>query len=159
MTSREDFRPELLGPLLRDLTADGRSAELPVRGDSMRPLLRDGDRVQVVPVGGIRIRLGDVLVLAMPSGPVIHRAVGWWPSRQGRNLLTKGDGTIRLDAPVRGGAVVGRAVARVREGRLRRLDGPGMRARGRCRAIVSLVVGLAVEASDRVRGRARSQGA
>ena len=149
MATAEDFRPDLLPPLLRDLVAQGRPVTLPVWGISMLPMLRDGDRVQVVPVTGARARVGDIVVRAESSGPVIHRVVGWWPSRAAWRLLTKGDGSLRLDPPLRVERVVGRVVARVRDGCVERLDGPGMRFRGRNRALVSLVAGLIVEVWDR----------
>jgi signal peptidase len=147
MASTEDFRPDLLPALLRDLGAEGRRVELPVRGSSMLPMLRDGDRVQIVPVTGAAVRIGDVVVRVESNGPVIHRVVGWWPSRTGWRLLTKGDGSLRLDPPLRAEGVVARVVARVRDSRVERLDGAGMRIRGR--ALVSLVAGLIVEVWDR----------
>ncbi len=158
MTAAEEFRPDLLAPLLRDLAVAGRSAELPVRGNSMRPLLRDGDRVRVIPVTATSVRVGEVVVSAEANGPIIHRVVGWWPSRHGWHILTKGDNATRLDAPLRVDGVIGRAVARVRGSHMRRLDGASMRLCGRSRALVSLVAGLVVEAWDRARRRARSQG-
>jgi hypothetical protein len=158
MAAGEDYRPDLLAPLVRDLASAGRGAEIPVRGNSMHPTLGDGDRVQLIPGTATKLRVGDVVVLMEPAGPVIHRLVAWWPSRKGRSLLTKGDNAFRLDPPLRADLVVGRVVARVRDGRVRRLDGVGMRARGRGRALVSLMAGLAVEAWDRARGRARSSG-
>ena len=155
MTDTEEFRPDLVAPLLRELAAAGATAELPVRGTSMRPILRDGDRVRVVPVTAADVRTGDVVVLAGSSGPVIHRLVGWWPARGAWRVLTKGDGAPRLDPPLRPDELAGRVVARVRDGRVRRLDGAGMRICGRCRAAVSLAAGLFLEAADRARRRAR----
>jgi hypothetical protein len=149
----EEFRPALLAILLRDLTADGKPVEIPVRGISMRPWLRDGDRVRLVPMTAEEMRVGDVVVRVNTAGPVIHRFVGRWPSRQGWRLLTKGDGAPRLDPPVRADELVGRVVARVREGRTQRLEGAGMRLRGRARAAVSLAAGLIHEAWHRTRRR------
>jgi len=158
MVAAKEFRPDLLAPLLCDLGAEGRSAEFPVRGNSMRPMLKDGDRVRLVPATPAELRVGEVVVLTQPTGPVIHRVVGWWPSRRGWRILTKGDGAHRLDPPLRAQSAVGRVVARVRGGRVRRLDGASMRMRGRGRALASLIEGLGVEAWDRARGRARSDG-
>jgi signal peptidase I len=157
MAATEEFRPDLLAPLLRDLSAAGRSAELPVRGNSMRPLLRDGDRVRVIPVTATNVRVGEVVVSAEATGPIIHRVVGWWPSRHGWRVLTKGDNASRLDAPLLVDGLVGRAVARVRGSHVRRLDDLGMRFRGRSRALVSLAAGLAVEMWDRAHRRAGSR--
>jgi signal peptidase len=156
MAAVEDLRPDLLAPLVRDLAAEGRPAEIPVRGNSMRPMLREGDRVRLAPLTHAEARLGDVVLRVAPSGPIIHRVVGWWPSRNGWRLLTKGDGARRLDPPLPPEELAGRVVARVRGGSVRQLDGAGMRVRGRGRALVSLMTGLVVEAWDRARGRTRS---
>ena len=153
-----DLRPDLLAPLVRDVASDGRAVEIPVRGSSMRPMLQDGDRVRLAAVTEVNVRLGDVVLRVAPSGPIIHRVVGWWPSRDGWRLLTKGDGARRLDPPLPPGNVVVRVVARVRGNSVRRFDGTGTRIRAWSRAFRSLIAGLIVEAWDRARGRARSNG-
>jgi signal peptidase I len=158
MAATREFRPELLAILLRDLTAEGKPVEIPVRGSSMRPWLRDGDRVRLVPMTVEEMRVGDVVVRVNTAGPVIHRFVGRWPSRQGWRLLTKGDGASRLDPPVRADELVGRVVARVRDGRAQRLEGTGMRLWGRAHAAVSLAVGLIHEAWHRTRRRPEPPG-
>ena len=159
MTSRTtatgEFRPDLLGPLLCDLTAEGRAAEIPVRGISMRPWLCDGDRVRVVAAAASDVRVGDIVVRVHATGPVVHRFVGWWWTRHGWRMLTKGDGAPRFDPPLAPAELVGRAVALLREGRVRRLDGAAMRLRGRGRAAVSLAAGLIRETWDRARCRPR----
>ncbi len=152
------LRPDLLAALVRNLAAEGRVVELPVRGNSMRPALRDGDRVRVAPATRTSVRLGDVVLRVEPSGPAIHRCVGWWPLRDGWRVLTMGDGARRLDAPLPPGRLAGRIVARVRGREVRPFDGTWMKARGRCRAFRSLIVGLLAEGWDRTRGRARSDG-
>ena len=152
------FRPDLVAPLVRGLLADGASPEIPVRGNSMRPILRDGDRVRLAPVTRARARLGDVVLRVEPSGPIVHRVVGWWPSRDGWRLLTKGDGARRLDPPLPPEGLAGRVVARVRGDSVRRFDGAGMRIRAWSRALRSLIGGAIVEGWDRARGRAQSRG-
>jgi signal peptidase I len=158
MTAADDFRPDLVAPLVRDLWADGTIPEIPVRGNSMRPMLRDGDRVRLAPMTHAGARLGDVVLRVEPSGPVIHRVVGWWPSRRGWRLLTKGDGARRLDPPLPPEGLAGRVVARVRGTSVQRLDGTGMQIRAWSRAFWSLTTGLIVEAWDQAHGRARSSG-
>ena len=151
-----DLRPDLLAPLIRDLASEGKAAEIPVRGNSMRPMLRDGDRVRLAPVTHADARLGDVVLRVEPSSPIIHRVVGWWPSRDGWRVLTKGDGARRLDPPLPPERLVGRVVALVRGSDVRQLDGTWMRVRARSCAFRSLIAGLIVEAWDRAHGRARS---
>jgi hypothetical protein len=145
MTDPIGSRVDLLAVLLRELSHHGMEGELPVRGGSMRPTLREGDRVRLVPATASDVRVGDVVVRAGASGPIIHRLVGWWPSEGGSCILTKGDGAARLDPPGGRAEVVGRVVARVRDGRVRRLDRGGTRLCGRGRAAASLAEGLILE--------------
>ena len=157
--SLEDrLRVDLVARLVRELFSDGASPEIPVRGNSMRPVLRDGDRVRHVPMTPAGARLGDVVLRVEPSGPIVHRVVGWWPARGGWRLLTKGDGALRLDSPLPPAGLVGRVVARVRGNSVRQFEGPAMRLHAWVRAFRSLIAGLVVEAWDRARGRARSTG-
>jgi hypothetical protein len=116
-------------------------------------MLQDGDRVRVVSVTAADVRVGDVAVLAGATGPIIHRLVAWWPARGGRRMVTKGDGSLRLDPPARPDDLIGRVVARVRNDQVRRLDGIGVGLHGRGRALLSLGAGLAVEVWDRARRR------
>jgi signal peptidase I len=144
-------RPELLRGLLRDLAAGGRFGEGSVHGTSMEPTLQDGDRVWLVPATGRDVRVGDLVVQGGESGPIIHRFVGWWPTREGWRLLTKGDNLPLFDPPLCPDCLVGRVVARVRAGKVQRLEGMGIRFRERGRAAVSFVTGLTAEVWIRVR--------
>lgn len=81
-----------------------------VRGDSMRGCLKDGDEVCVAPR-----RLywpGDVLVLHGEKDQIIvHRLVGYRPTRNGWRMVTKGDAVRSFDAPVARASVIGRVTA------------------------------------------------
>jgi hypothetical protein len=144
-------RPDLLPPLLQELADQGFTGELPVRGTSMRPTLLDGDRIWLIPATAEELRLGDIVVWMDRTGPIIHRYVGWWRTRQGWRVLTKGDGVHRLDRPVHPDCVVGRAVALVRRGEVEPLDGAATRLRGRRLAAGSLAVGVMAGGWDRGR--------
>ncbi len=148
---------ELLGLLLQELAANGIIGEMPVRGTSMRPMLLDGDRVQLVPARAGKARLGDVVARPGQEGPTLHRLVGWWRTGEGWRVLTKGDAACRLDPPLRLDCPVARVVTRIRDGKVRRLDDWQMRCLGRVRAAVSLAEGLMMEAWSRVRRAARQQ--
>jgi len=109
------------------LTGSGEETWLPIVGDSMRPLLEDGDRVAVRP-GRFRPRLGDLAIFRQADYVALHRMLG--PARgAGADgpYRARGDGRSRLDPPVASGAILARATAiETRRGRFR-LDGPGAR--------------------------------
>jgi len=82
------------------------------QGGSMIPFLRQGDTVSICP--GKSCRPGDIILWQAGDALVLHRVVvkknGW--------LITKGDSLGRLDSPVPQEQILGRAVARERDGRL-----------------------------------------
>jgi signal peptidase I len=155
MTASRRFRPELLAPLLHDLAAEDKFGEIPVRGTSMCPMLLHGDRVWLIPAKTEEIQVGDIVVRMGESGPILHRVVGWWRVRDGWRILTKGDNVPRFDPPLRADCLIARVAARVRHGQVRRLEGMGVRLRGRGRAAVSLTTGIVWEAWDRGRRATR----
>jgi signal peptidase len=155
MTAAGSFRPELLAPLLQELGAQGRCGEIPIRGTSMSPTLLPGDRLRVVPATANDVRAGDLVIWVGQAGPIAHRLVGWWKTRAGWRLLTKGDHAPRLDPPVPGHCLVARAVARVRADEVQELDEARVRLCGRGRAAASLAVGIIVEVWDRARQATR----
>ena len=76
------------------LSAAGGTARLTVAGASMAPLLCQGD-VILVRLGGVRPRLGDVVVRRQNSALVVHRVV----KVVGEHVLTKGDASLSPDPP------------------------------------------------------------
>ena len=76
------------------LSAAGGTARLTVAGTSMAPLLCQGD-VILVRLGGIRPRLGDVVVRRQSGALVVHRVV----KIVGEHVVTKGDASLTPDPP------------------------------------------------------------
>jgi len=98
-----------------------------VVGDSMAPLLLDGDRLRVSHVIG-HVRRGDVLVFRRQGVLVAHRVLR--SRREGARVvfLTKGDGVPSPDRPpVEEEQLVGRVVGLDRDGRYVALDRPKWR--------------------------------
>ena len=87
---------------LRELLDAGSEVEVPMRGGSMSPWLRAGDRLRLRPAR--EVRLGDVLLVVHESRGLVHRMIG----RQGDAVLTRGDSVKRADPPSRDGQIVAR---------------------------------------------------
>lgn len=83
---------------------------MPVRGASMKPLLRSGDQVLVDL--SQPCRYGDVVVVGGRRGLVVHRVV----AVVGARVFTKGDAVNHCDRPVSSTAIVG-VVVRMRRRR------------------------------------------
>lgn len=102
---------EITVELMREALAAGETLSLAVRGSCMEPLVRDGDRVTVAPLGPSGARVGE-LILALEEAPgesgprwVCHRLLG---IRDGLHLHA-GDATHRVGR-CPGDAILGRAV-------------------------------------------------
>lgn len=94
--------------MLRDIAA-AETLNLVVSGDCMRPLLESGDRIRVR--GGRIYWPGDVVAFRRADGRLlVHRILGYAPSRSGWSVFAKGDHLSREDEPVARDAVIGRVV-------------------------------------------------
>lgn len=111
--------------------ADARPS-LFVRGDSMRPLFRPGDRIVFAPCRAEELRRGDVIIFTPPGQRerVVHRVV----STGLGGIRTQGDANpCRDTGEVRQEQIVGRAVSAERDGRpIPVADGPAGRLTVAC---------------------------
>jgi hypothetical protein len=125
--------PEVLQAALDLWRQDGTLHRVPVRGQSMLPLLRPGDSVLVA--HGAPLVPGDVLVYRREGQLVAHRLIR--PAAgEGRACLAQGDNLLEPDAPVEADEIVGRVIAIQREGRTLRLDTTAWRLAGCLAALV-----------------------
>ncbi len=84
------------------------------RGQSMFPVIRDGEKLQVEGVDVQKLRIGDIVVANTAYGLRAHRLIFM---DQGRDcFMTRGDAGKESDPPVQGSQILGRVVrnARVR---------------------------------------------
>lgn len=83
--------------------------ELMVRGTSMAPLLREGNRIQVARC--VRYRAGDLLVFRNSVGDLVaHRLLGTRHSKGELRFVLRGDSTPAADGLVPLAAILGRVV-------------------------------------------------
>jgi protein involved in polysaccharide export with SLBB domain len=102
-------------PVLQALLDGDAGICLPVRGHSMLPTLRPGDRIVVSPCLGLP-RPGQILLRRDAAGLVAHRFVSV-EMRDGRRVYrTQGDAERGLDAGCRREAILGRVTAVLRGG-------------------------------------------
>lgn len=99
---------------VRDLAAEA-PVDATVRGGSMAPLLRDGDRVRIA-----RARLylpGDVVAFHAGDGRIVaHRLLGYRLHHGRLAGVTRGDAISQVDPPVPFGQLLGRVVSRAVSG-------------------------------------------
>ena len=93
------------------LLSDGEDVTIMVRGNSMRPLLRDGrDKVVVRCFCGENIALGDVMLFRYNGGYIMHRVV----RIEGDRIVFAGDGNYKRWEIAARRDVVARIVAVIR---------------------------------------------
>jgi len=90
-----------------------------VRGDSMEPVLLDGDELVLRSVDGSALHRGDIVLVSRGGSLVAHRLVQWDRGR-GR---TKGDNRVHSEDVDCADCVLGKAVAVARSGRVYLIDG------------------------------------
>jgi hypothetical protein len=122
------------------LLSRGRAMRFVAEGWSMHPAIRDGEKVEVVPVALAEIRRGDILLCRVGPALVAHRVVRIddWPSgRPGglagdvmRQIVLRGDSSFADDAPLEVSRILGRVTAVLRHGRAVPLATPAARVFG-----------------------------
>ena len=97
---------------------------LQVKGTSMLPIFREGDRILVQRLKSLPVR-GDVLALRQSKSLVAHRLLRLsYDSRGERTCLTQGDHALSPDPPIPIDQVAGLAVLLQRGPKVLRLDNP-----------------------------------
>lgn len=98
-------------------------------GQSMLPLLREGDQL-LVAHSCEKLRQGDLVVFRRAGKLVVHRVIRFNLGVTGRIPITKGDNVPHYDAPVQADELVGRVVQVRRGARLLSLDNRVWRVSG-----------------------------
>ncbi len=146
------MRPEALrAAVLAIWKQEGRVDLVPVRGGSMRPLLREGDRVVVRFGAPHRLRFGEVVVFERDGGIVVHRVLARRTVAGVPRILERGDAGAAATW-IASASIAGVVIGLEREGNDRRaLEGTAGRWR---RALRSFAVAALLRTGWR-RRRAR----
>jgi len=113
----------------RSVLKDGNLLRFSVAGGSMRPLLFTGDIVTVKPCAPQDIRLGDIVFCRVARDRLcMHRVVKKRSSRKGLEFTLKGDAWFMAGNTVFAKDLLGKVVARERNGRVFSLDNPMSRS-------------------------------
>ena len=113
------------------LLALNKSLRFRARGQSMHPLVRDGDLLTVEPVDVQSRRRGDLVFYRNPRGEaVVHRLVRRLGQGASASIETKGDGLPESDGLVPAPEIFGRVTAIERNGVRIGMRQPGIRLLG-----------------------------
>ena len=115
--------------LLQDTLARGEAALFHVKGGSMLPWLRDGQKVRVIPFRGEEVRRGDIVLFwRSPGEPVLHRVVRVRSGETPVVLECRGDAEHGQPEEVPIGRVLGRIPLTAWERLVHRVIHPPRRA-------------------------------
>jgi signal peptidase I len=140
---------EVISGLLRHSLKAGKQPYVTVASNSMLPLLRRGDQIQLTDVPPEELQPGDIIVLGAPAELIVHRFWGLHRRDGAPGLLTKGDHLIHFDPSVPAAALIGRVIRRQREDRqLNLTDGIGRWLNQRLASVIALELRLLRKTPD-----------
>lgn len=112
--------------LLLEALDQGQLPFVTVRSDSMAPLIRQGDQIQLGPIATDSLVPGDVVVLGEPDDLLAHRFWGALDVDDRAYLICRGDSLTHYDPLTPATQLRAVVIARRRAGRTLSLDrGPG----------------------------------
>jgi GNAT superfamily N-acetyltransferase len=83
-----------LSDVSKDILGRGLDLEINIKGSSMYPFLKDGDRVKIKKTDASKIKLGDLIYAEISDGVVIHRVIGKRNKEKKIIFITKGDANL-----------------------------------------------------------------
>ncbi|MCB8945027.1 MAG: hypothetical protein H6658_14850 [Ardenticatenaceae bacterium] len=111
-----DVNTTLLTSLLKESLHKGQHPQLTIDSPSMTPLLRPGDEIILETVTLDQLKPGDILTLTTAAYLQTHRYWGLQQVAGVSYLLTRGDRPLRFDQPWPVEHLIGRVLARRRQG-------------------------------------------
>ncbi|MEC0228003.1 S24/S26 family peptidase [Paenibacillus alba] len=92
--------------------------ELPARGTSMYPLIKQGDICRFVPTEAAHIRKGDILLFHVPLGNLVAHRFAQCVKKNHQQYLCKGDTNLAYDEAIAWDQIIGRMTWIQREERI-----------------------------------------
>jgi signal peptidase len=105
----------------REVVSEGPSWRAKSRGESMYPLIKNGDTLLIEPMKAEEVNPGDIVIYRVPSGSFIaHRFI---KRNSSGSLITNGDSMRQYDKLVAEEQVFGKVVQIERNSRVLKLEG------------------------------------
>ena len=126
------------GIIASQILNDGRSLKFIATGQSMHPSIHNGDLITVIPINGINLRCGDVILYLTNEthSPIAHRILSIKTTKTGKMLYVRGDALGGHRECITPKNILGKAVKLERNGHTIIIDTPASRLKGRMRGII-----------------------
>lgn len=89
-------------------------------GFSMRPFLKEGEKLVIKKTAAKDLRIGDIILYRLDNRLVCHRLI---KKTKGYSIYTRGDNCDKSDGPISQDAVLGAAIAVMKNNHLISLTG------------------------------------
>jgi signal peptidase len=110
----------------------GASIRFTAIGNSMYPMIRNGDKLTIIPVLNRQIKLGDVILFTNKVGrPLVHRVIKFEMDGEDQRMITQGDHTSQIDGCIPKANVYGILSKIERQGQVINLSDPFYKFLGR----------------------------
>lgn len=109
--------PQVAG-MLRYSLQQGQRPFIAITSDSMAPLLRRGDQVQIEAAAWQTLQAGDLVLVQAPVDLLTHRYWGSVPQAYTDCLLLRGDRPLEFDGLLPASSLIGRVICRRRQQRV-----------------------------------------
>jgi signal peptidase I len=109
-----EIEKEILTEIVAQALKQGQRPFVTISSNSMVPLLKVGDDIQLAPASAQELTPGEIVVLETRDGLLAHRFLGLDSKQEMSILVTKGDRLGKLDPPIISDKLIGRVISRRR---------------------------------------------
>ena len=96
---KSEINDNTLFDIATSLLAENHSLSYKLRGNSMFPVLREGDVAEVIACEADYLKKGDIVVFKTESGLVAHRIIKIQKQNNALKFITRGDNSRQNDSP------------------------------------------------------------
>ena len=133
---------------VKALLDEGKQVRIPVKGKSMRPFLRDGETVEIIPATGRQVHWGDIVLARTGTGQIVlHRVT----RRKKDRLWLMGDANSAQKEEITVGDVWAFTVTVYRKGKKRKINSFGLRCAVICWFLAMPFRGFILKIFDKIK--------
>jgi signal peptidase I len=144
---------KIIDHLIREELGNGKKITLRVSGDSMHPLIRQGDSIRIERCAPEVLGIGDIITFKRDGAYYTHRLLRIVTRGSVTRLMTKGDNEVNLDPPVSPDQILGKVAVIWKKNRTLYLKTPFWSFMNRLLGVFSLVETLCIHLYRSAAGR------
>jgi signal peptidase I len=135
---------KIIDHLIREELGNGKKITLRVSGDSMHPLIRQGDSIRIERCALEILGIGDIITFKRDGAYYTHRLLRIVTRGSATRVMTKGDNEVNADPPVSPDQILGRVAVIRKKNRTLYLETPFWRFINRFSGIIFLMETISI---------------